>query len=143
MRRPTWSLIDQLSPGGITAWLYEEHSLPIINLAASFKGGAALDPPGQEGVTSTMAALLTEGAGALDATAFAEAGERIAAYMGISASRDSVDIWAQALTESRGAVPVSAGRVCRAGERGSSSERIAAQVSATESPDSSEWTRVG
>jgi zinc protease len=90
-----------VSPSGITAWLYEEHSLPILNLAASFQGGAALDPPGQEGVTSMMASLLGEGAGELDATAFAEAGERIAAYMGISASRDSVDLWAQSLTENR------------------------------------------
>ena len=91
------------SPGGIAAWLYEEHSLPIVNLAASFQGGAALDPPGQEGAASMMAALLEEGAGDLDATAFAEEGERLAAYMGIGASRDSLDVWAQALTERRDA----------------------------------------
>jgi zinc protease len=91
------------SPGGIAAWLYEEHSLPIVNLAASFLGGAALDPPGQEGAASMMAALLEEGAGDLDATAFAEEGERLAAYMGIGVGRDSLDLWAQALTERRDA----------------------------------------
>ena len=50
-----------------------------------------------------MAALLGEGAGDLDATAFAEEGEALAAWLGIGAGRDSVDVSAQVLTEHRDA----------------------------------------
>ena len=31
------------SPGGITAWLVEEHGLPIISLYAGFDGGSRID----------------------------------------------------------------------------------------------------
>ena len=44
-----------------------------------------LDPAGQEGAASLMAALLEEGAGELDATAFAEAREALAARFGFDA----------------------------------------------------------
>ncbi|HRO12598.1 pitrilysin family protein [Amaricoccus sp.] len=91
------------SPGGITAWLYEEHSLPMLNIEASFQGGAALDPPGKAGAARMMAALLTEGAGERDATAFAEATEALAAGIGIRAGSDSVAVSARMLTENRDA----------------------------------------
>lgn len=91
------------SPGGITAWLYEEHSIPILTIEASFRGGASLDPQGKEGVTSLMAGLLEEGAGELDATGFAEAREALAAHLGFEAYRDGVGVSAEMLTENRGA----------------------------------------
>jgi zinc protease len=91
------------SPGGITAWLYEEHSIPILTIEASFRGGAALDPAGKEGVASLMAALLEEGAGELDATAFAEAREALAARLSFEAYRDGVGVSAEMLTENRDA----------------------------------------
>ena len=31
------------SPGGIEAWLVEEHGIPILSLRAIFRGGAVLD----------------------------------------------------------------------------------------------------
>ena len=33
------------SPGGITAWLVEEHSIPFVALDVRFRGGASLDAP--------------------------------------------------------------------------------------------------
>ena len=48
-RGPRSTITPVTSPGGITAWLYEEHTIPIINIEASFQGGAALDPAGQRG----------------------------------------------------------------------------------------------
>ena len=36
-----------ISPGGIEAWLVEEHGIPILSLKAVFKGGAVLDPEGR------------------------------------------------------------------------------------------------
>lgn len=91
------------SPGGITAWLYADDTIPILTIEADVRGGAALDPEGQEGVTSLMMALLEEGAGDLDATGFAEAREALAARLSFSAGRDSVSISAEMLSENRDA----------------------------------------
>ena len=57
----------------------------MLNIEASFQGGAVLDPAGREGAVSLMTALLEEGAGDLDATAFAEAREALAARFGFDA----------------------------------------------------------
>ena len=42
------------SPGGIGAWLVEEHSIPFTALEIRFRGGASLDLPGKRGATSLM-----------------------------------------------------------------------------------------
>ena len=91
------------SKGGITAWLYETHEIPMLSMEASFKGGAALDPPGKEGVARLMVALLDEGAGQRDLRAFAEAEEAAAVQLGFDATRDSVDVSVTMLTEQRDA----------------------------------------
>jgi zinc protease len=91
------------SEGGITAWLYADDTIPILTIEASVRGGASLDPEGQEGVVRLMTALLEEGAGDLDATAFAEAREALAARFGFDAGRDSVAISAEMLSENRDA----------------------------------------
>jgi zinc protease len=59
-----------VSPGGIEAWLIEDHHVPIMALDLSFRGGAALDPAGKEGLALMTASLLDEGAGDLNATVF-------------------------------------------------------------------------
>ena len=59
-----------MSPGGIEAWLVEDHSNPLISLSLAFRGGAALDPPGKEGLSFLASGLLDEGAGDLDSEAF-------------------------------------------------------------------------
>ncbi|MCB1351604.1 MAG: insulinase family protein [Rhodobacteraceae bacterium] len=89
------------SPGGITAWLYEEHTIPMLALEARFLGGAALDPEGKAGAAALMAALLEEGSGSRDAVAFAEAREAQAAQFGFSASRDDILVSAHVLSEGR------------------------------------------
>ena len=60
-----------ISPGGIEAWLVEEHAIPIVAIEVSFDGGSVLDPEGKEGVANLMMGLLEEGAGDLDAVGFA------------------------------------------------------------------------
>lgn len=89
------------SPGGITAWLVEEPSIPFTALEMRFEGGASLDPEGKRGVTNLMMGLLEEGAGDMDARAFAEARETIAARFDFDAFDDTVTIGAQFLTENR------------------------------------------
>ena len=89
------------SPGGITAWLVEEPSIPFVAMDIRFKGGSSLDPAGKRGATYMMMGLLEEGAGDLDARAFTEATEAVAANFGFDTFRDSVQIEAQFLTENR------------------------------------------
>ncbi|MBV0913374.1 M16 family metallopeptidase [Anianabacter salinae] len=89
------------SPGGITAWLVEEHSIPFTALEIRFKGGASLDAPGKRGAINLMTATLEEGAGDLDARGFAEARDDLAARFGYDVGDDEMSISAQFLTENR------------------------------------------
>ena len=59
-----------VSPGGIEAWLLEDHRIPLMSLDFTFRGGAALDPAGKEGLALMTASLLDEGAGKLNAMVF-------------------------------------------------------------------------
>ena len=84
---------------GLNAWLVEERSIPFVALELIFAGGAALDSDETAGAVSLMAALLSEGAGDLDAQAFATRSEELAARLSFSANRDSVSVSARFLTE--------------------------------------------
>ncbi len=89
------------SPGGITAWLVEDHGIPFTAMEIAFEGGTSLDLPGSRGAVNLMAATLEEGAGELDSQGFAAARDALAAEFGFSAGRDSVSISARFLTENR------------------------------------------
>ena len=89
------------SPGGIKAWLVEEHSIPFVALELRFRGGATLDAPGKRGAVNLMTGLLEEGAGDLDARGFARAAEALAASFSYRASDDAVSVSARFLTENR------------------------------------------
>jgi zinc protease len=87
------------APGGITAWLVEDHAVPVVSLAWSWRGGAALDPAGQEGAAAMAAALLTEGAGELRSVEFADALRNEAISLSFSADRDGFEGGFRALTD--------------------------------------------
>jgi len=89
------------SPGGITAWLVEEHSIPFVALELRFRGGASLDAPDKRGATNLMTALLEEGTGALDAQGFARAAADIAAEFSYRAHDEDVSISARFLSETQ------------------------------------------
>jgi zinc protease len=89
------------SPGGIKAWLVEDHNIPFMALELRFRGGTSLDQPGKRGAVNLMAATLEEGAGDLDAQAFATARDALAARIGFEASSDEVSVSAQILSENR------------------------------------------
>ncbi len=59
-----------VSPGGITAWLVEDDSIPLISMSYAFAGGATQDPADRPGVANMLSGLLDEGAGNLDSQAF-------------------------------------------------------------------------
>jgi zinc protease len=91
------------SPGGIRAWLVEEHGIPFTALEIRFQGGASLDAPGKRGAINLMTATLEEGAGDLDARGFAEAREALAAEYGFDVHDDALSISAKFLTENKDA----------------------------------------
>ncbi|MEM9710139.1 MAG: pitrilysin family protein [Pseudomonadota bacterium] len=99
--RAAVDIVEVTSPGGITAWLVEEPSIPFVALEIRFQGGSSLDAPGKRGAINLMSGLLEEGAGDLDATGFATARESLAASYDFDVFRDGVSISARFLTENR------------------------------------------
>jgi zinc protease len=90
-----------VSPGGITAWLVREPSVPLIAFDFAFKGGATQDPPEKPGVATMAAALLDEGAGDIDSKDFHERLEAKAIEFGLTATRDYVSGSLRTLTENQ------------------------------------------
>ncbi len=90
-----------ISPGGIEAWLVEDHSNPIISLDLAFRGGAALDPAGKEGLANLVSSLIDEGAGALDSQAFQGRMAELSISLSFSAGRDTFGGEMKTLTENR------------------------------------------
>ena len=87
------------SPGGIVAWLVEEHTIPIIAVEIAFGGGGALDPRGKEGLANLLSGLLDEGAGDLDSQAFQTRLEELAIRLGFDSYRDTFWVSLKTLTE--------------------------------------------
>ncbi|MEM9632812.1 MAG: pitrilysin family protein [Pseudomonadota bacterium] len=77
-----------VSPGGIEAWLVEDHTVPIVAMNFSFEGGSAQDPEGKEGLTRLLAATLDEGAGDLSSEDFQARLEELAVGIGFSTGKD-------------------------------------------------------
>ena len=94
---------EVVSPGGITAWLVEDHTIPFTALEVRFRGGASVEPMDKRGATNLMTALLEEGAGEMDARAFARARDGLAASFRYSVSDDALSVSAPLLTENRDA----------------------------------------
>jgi zinc protease len=90
-----------ITPGGIEAWLVQDHTLPMLSLQFGFQGGAAQDPADKPGVAHLAAALLDEGAGDLDARAFQERLERNAITLSFNAVRDTLKGSLKTLNENR------------------------------------------
>ncbi|WP_348629038.1 pitrilysin family protein [Mesorhizobium sp. YM1C-6-2] len=76
------------SEKGITAWLVEDYSVPIVTIRFSFKGGNTQDPEGKEGLSELMSGLFDEGAGELDSDAFQIKLDDAGAEMRFGAERD-------------------------------------------------------
>ncbi len=104
------------SPGGITAWLVTDETVPLVAVDFAFRGGASQDPAGKPGVANLLSTLLDEGAGDLDSAAFQLKLDETAVRVGFSADHDSFsgsmatlstrkevafDLLAQALTKPR------------------------------------------
>ena len=89
------------SPGGITAWLVEDHSNPILSLELAFVGSAALDPEGREGLAYLVSGLIDEGAGDLDSQTFQETLKNLSIRLSFDAGLETFQGTLRTLTENR------------------------------------------
>ncbi|HWE76585.1 MAG TPA: pitrilysin family protein [Stellaceae bacterium] len=80
------------SAQGVTAWLVEDHSVPVVSMSAAFRGGGALDPADKKGLATMTVDLLDEGAGDLDSTAYQSKVEDLAAQVNFSAGPDTISV---------------------------------------------------
>ncbi len=87
------------SPGGIKAWLVENHDIAFTALSIRFKGGTSLDVAGKRGAVNLMTALIEEGAGDLDSQGFAKARDGMAAEFNFDSDMDGVTVSARYLTD--------------------------------------------
>lgn len=88
--RAEMKIQEVTSPKGITAWLVEDYSVPLIAIRFAFEGGSSQDPQGKEGMTNLMTGLFDEGAGDLDSEAFQSRLDDAGAEMRFSAGRDTI-----------------------------------------------------
>jgi zinc protease len=91
------------SPGGIKAWLVEDHEHPFTAMDIRFLGGTSLDAAGKRGAVNLMTALIEEGSGDLDSQGFAKARDSLAAEFRFDSDLDGVGVSAKFLTENRDA----------------------------------------
>jgi zinc protease len=77
------------SPGGIEAWLVEEHSVPMMAMRFAFDGGSSQDPVGKEGLANFVTAMLDEGAGDFSSREFQERMEDISMRMSYEEAKDA------------------------------------------------------
>jgi zinc protease len=89
------------SPGGINAWLVEDHTIPLMTMRFAFAGGSASDPKGQEGLAHFLSGMLDEGAGDLPSKKFQKRARDLAMKMSFDAGRDRFYGTFQTLTKNR------------------------------------------
>ena len=87
------------TPGGLEAWLVEEHRLPIIFVEMFWRAGASSEAEHLGGLVKMLSGLLDEGAGDLDSMAFQERLADLNIDLGFHASRDSFSLSMKTLTE--------------------------------------------
>ena len=89
------------SPGGIEAWLVEDHGLPAMALSVGFTGGASRDAKGKEGAATLLSMMLDEGAGQFDGRAFKQQLDDRSIGLSFSVDRDAFNIELTTLSETR------------------------------------------
>lgn len=77
------------SKSGLTAWLVEDHSVPVISIKFSFKNsGAKHDPIDKQGLARMASNTMDEGAGDLDANTFQKQLNDYSISLSFTANRD-------------------------------------------------------
>jgi len=87
------------TPGGVSVWLVEEPSIPILSLRMAWTAGETNDPAGVEGLTNAMVYHMNEGAGELDAQGFFKGMEELNMSFSCGASNESTFCNSSMLTD--------------------------------------------
>jgi predicted Zn-dependent peptidase len=82
---------------GLKLILVPRHDIPLLAFNLLLRGGAQLDPPGRAGTATLAASLLTHGAGARDAYAFADAVEGAGGNLDADAHAEAIQVHGQFL----------------------------------------------
>jgi zinc protease len=78
------------TPAGITLWLLEDHSIPVISVEFAFKGAGSLnETPETQGLVRMLSNTMDEGVGDLDSEAFQKELRDLSISLSFSSSRDS------------------------------------------------------
>ncbi|PBB51977.1 MULTISPECIES: pitrilysin family protein [Mesorhizobium] len=88
--RAATNIQEVKSEKGITAWLVEDHTLPIVTLQFVFDGGTSQDPADKEGLVNLMTGLFDEGAGDHDGDTFQVRLDDAGAEMSFHARPDGI-----------------------------------------------------
>lgn len=88
-----------VTPGGVSVWLVEEPSIPILSLRMAWQAGRTNDPDGMEGLTGAMVYHMNEGAGDLDAQAYFKRMEELNMSFSCGTSNESTYCNASMLTD--------------------------------------------
>ncbi|NNE23237.1 MAG: insulinase family protein [Rhizobiales bacterium] len=91
------------SPGGISAWLSEDHTIPLFAVRFSFKGGSAADPADKAGLAYFLSGMLDEGAGDMTSADFQKQVKQLNMRLSFSAEREAFSGSLQTLTVNRDA----------------------------------------
>jgi zinc protease len=102
-RAEAMTVREVVSSKGITAWLVEDHTIPLIAMSFSFDGGSAQDPPGKEGLAHFLTGMLDEGAGPLSSADFQQRRDDLAVKLSFDASFDRFEGEFQTLSRNRDA----------------------------------------
>jgi zinc protease len=92
---------EVVSACGVRAYLMRESAIPFLSLSLHFRGGAAADPAGRQGLAFMAAGLLDEGAGPYDSQAFRAEVDNHALRLSFEADRDGVIGELRTLTANR------------------------------------------
>lgn len=76
------------APNGMTVWLIERHTLPIVSASLTVPYGSASDPKGKAGLSHITADMLDEGAGSRSAVELSTAVNDLGASLSTRASMD-------------------------------------------------------
>lgn len=77
------------TPGGISVWIVEDHTLPVFSLKFMFRdSGTALDPEDMQGLARMLSNTMDEGAGGMDSQAFQKALNDNSITLTFNAGRD-------------------------------------------------------
>ena len=91
-----------VSDEGITAWLVEDHTVPVISMHFAFKGaGSALEPDEKQGLVQLLSNTMDEGAADLDSQTFQKTLADNSISLSFSGGRDNFGGSLKTLTKNK------------------------------------------